>query len=160
MVMTCFTPPRPLGAVSSSSWAITQSSTTPPTAVTKATTGNSGFAATTSTRASNRRRGGQRMVVEYIRYTIGADRAEEFDEAYQRAARSLDASEHCERYEVSRCTEDPAHQIVRIEWDCEEGHLGGFRQSTEFRSFLDAVGPFVHDIEEMRHYQVTLTSKG
>jgi quinol monooxygenase YgiN len=99
------------------------------------------------------------MVVEYIRYEISADRADEFDEAYRRAARSLDASEHCERYEVSRCTEDPTQQIVRIEWDSEEGHLGGFRQSPEFRSFFEAVGPFVHDIEEMRHYEVTLEGK-
>jgi hypothetical protein len=40
-----------------------------------------------------------------------------------------------------------------------EGHLSGFRQSSEFRSFFEAVGPFVHDIEEMRHYQVTLSSE-
>jgi hypothetical protein len=26
------------------------------------------------------------------------------------------------------------------------------------RRFFDAVGRFVHDIEEMRHYQVTLSS--
>src|SRR5262245_62632164 len=97
------------------------------------------------------------MVVEYIRYTIGAGRADDFDEAYRSAARSLDVSEHCERYEVSRCTEDPTQQIVRIEWDSEEGHMDGFRQSPEFRSFLEAVGPFVHSIQEMRHYEVTFT---
>jgi quinol monooxygenase YgiN len=75
-----------------------------------------------------------------------------------RPAEALEASEHCERYEVTRCSEDPTQHIVRIEWDSEEGHLSGFRQSPEFRSFFEAVGPFVHDIEEMRHYQVTLSS--
>ena len=98
------------------------------------------------------------MVVEYIRYTIDADRAETFEQAYRRAAESLDASEHCERYEIARCTEDPTQHVVRIEWDSEEGHLSGFRQSSEFRSFFEAVGPFVNDIAEMRHYQVTLSS--
>jgi hypothetical protein len=34
----------------------------------------------------------------------------------------------------------------------------GFRQSRACRRFFDAVGRFVHDIEEMRHYQVTLSS--
>jgi quinol monooxygenase YgiN len=63
-------------------------------------------------------------------------------------------------YEVSRCSEDPTQHVVRIEWDSEEGHLSGFRQSPEFRSFFDAVGPFVNDIEEMRHYNVTLSSGG
>jgi hypothetical protein len=38
--------------------------------------------------------------------------------------------------------------------------MSGFRQSPEFRSFFQAVGPFVHDIEEMRHYQVMLSNTG
>jgi quinol monooxygenase YgiN len=100
----------------------------------------------------------QIMVVEYIRYTIDDTRADAFDQGYQRAAEALEASEHCESYEVSRCSEDPTQHVVRIEWDSEEGHLSGFRQSPEFGSFFDAVRPFVNDIEEMRHYQVTLAS--
>jgi quinol monooxygenase YgiN len=98
------------------------------------------------------------MVVEYIRYTVDDARAAAFAEAYRQAAVALDASEHCERYEVSRCSEDPTRHIVRIEWDSEEGHLTGFRRSAEFAGFLEAVRPFVHDIEEMRHYHVTLSS--
>ena len=100
------------------------------------------------------------MVVEYIRYSIDNGRAEGFEDAYRRGAEALRASEHCERYEVSRCSEDPTQHVVRIEWDSEEGHLSGFRQSPEFRHFFEAVGPFVNDIEEMRHYQVTLSSSG
>jgi quinol monooxygenase YgiN len=100
------------------------------------------------------------MIVEYIRYSIDSGRAEAFEQAYRHAADVLEASEHCERYEVSRCTEDPTQYVVRIEWDSEKGHLSGFRRSPEFPSFFEAVGPFVHDIEEMRHYQVTLSGKG
>jgi quinol monooxygenase YgiN len=99
------------------------------------------------------------MIVEYIRYTIDDGRAEDFESAYQRAGEALEASQHCERYEISRCSEDPTQHVVRIEWDSEEGHLSGFRQSPEFRRFFDAVAPFVHDIDEMRHYRVTLASK-
>ena len=98
------------------------------------------------------------MVVEYIRYKIDDARTEAFEQAYQRAAEALESSEHCERYEVSRCSEDPSQHIVRIEWDSEQGHLTGFRQSPEFHSFFESVGAFVNDIEEMRHYQVTLAS--
>ena len=100
------------------------------------------------------------MIVEYIRYGIEQGRAEEFGQAYQGAAEALEASKHCQRYEVSRCSEDPTQHVVRIEWDSEQGHLSGFRQSPEFRSFFEAVGPFVNDIAEMRHYQVTLASHG
>src|SRR4029450_6151681 len=98
------------------------------------------------------------MVVEYIRYNIDDARAEAFEDAYRRAAEALEASAPRDRYAVSRCSEDPTQHVVRIEWDSEEGHLSGFRQSPEFRSFFEAVAPFVHDIEEMRHYRVTLTS--
>jgi quinol monooxygenase YgiN len=98
------------------------------------------------------------MIVEYIRYTIDDERTEAFEQAYRDASEALQASEHCERYEVSRCTEDPTQHVARIEWDSEEGHLAGFRRSPEFRRFFEAVGPFVHDIEEMRHYAVTHAS--
>ncbi len=98
------------------------------------------------------------MVVEYIRYSIDDDRSDAFELAYRQAAEALRASEHCERYEVSRCSEDPTQHVVRIEWDSEEGHLSGFRKSPEFQNFFEAVAPFVNDIQEMRHYQVTLAS--
>jgi quinol monooxygenase YgiN len=100
------------------------------------------------------------MLVEYIPYTIDDGRAEAFEDAYRRAADALAASAHCERYEVSRCSEDPTKHVVRIEWDSGHGHISGFRRSPEFRSFLEAVGPFVPDIEEMRHYEVTLAGIG
>ena len=66
------------------------------------------------------------MVVEYIRYTIDSERAQVFEQAYRRAAVALDASEHCVRYEVSRCSDDATQYVVRIDWDSEEGHLSGF----------------------------------
>jgi len=98
------------------------------------------------------------MIVEYIRYSIDDGRTDAFEQGYHQASRALDASEHCERYEVSRCSEDPSQHVVRIEWDSEQGHLSGFRKSPEFRSFFEAIQPFVSDIEEMRHYEVTLAS--
>jgi quinol monooxygenase YgiN len=98
------------------------------------------------------------VIVEYTRYKIDSTRREAFELAYQRAVGSLEASSHCVAYELSHCTEDSVHYILRIEWDSEEGHLKGFRSSPEFRAFFAAVQPFVRDIEEMRHYEVLSTS--
>jgi heme-degrading monooxygenase HmoA len=67
--------------------------------------------------------------VEYIRYTIDDARAEAFEQGYRQAAEALESSEHCERYEVSRCSADPIQHVVRIEWDSEQRHRSGFRQS-------------------------------
>ena len=97
------------------------------------------------------------MIVEYIRYKIDAGRNDEFDEAYRGAGALLDASPHCQRWEAARCVDEPARQIVRIEWDSAEGHLQGFRQSPDFKTFVELTQPFYKDIDEMTHYQVTAT---
>jgi quinol monooxygenase YgiN len=94
------------------------------------------------------------MIIEYIRYSVPLDRAEEFEQAYERAAPVLDADGHCLRYEVSRGVEEPQHFVVRIEWDSVEGHEQGFRQSPAFGTFFAAVRPFFPQIEEMKHYRV------
>lgn len=94
------------------------------------------------------------MIVEYTRYKIDEKRRGTFEANYKRACASLEASSHCLAYELSHCTEDPDHYVLRIEWDSEEGHLKGFRSSPEFKTFFAAVRPYVKDIEEMRHYQV------
>ena len=100
------------------------------------------------------------MIVEYIRYTIDPGRTGEFDDAYQRAGALLDASPHCLRWEAARRADEPAKQIVRIEWDSAEGHLQGFRQSADFKPFVEATKPFFGDIEEMTHYDVTARGPG
>lgn len=95
------------------------------------------------------------MIVEYIRYAISAERAEDFQAAYRSASGALDASSHCLGYELSRGVEEPTNYILRIAWDSLEGHEQGFRSSPEFRSFFADVRPFFDDIQEMKHYQAT-----
>ena len=98
------------------------------------------------------------MIIEYIRYRISPDRQTVFETAYQDAGKILEASEHCLSYELARCTDEPGSYVVRIEWDSIEGHLQGFRRHPAFGTFFAAVGPFVNDIQEMRHYQaLTIT---
>ena len=99
------------------------------------------------------------MIVEYTRYKIDTKRQGTFEEDYKRAGAPLQASSHCLAYELSHCTEDPDHYVLRIEWDSEEGHLKGFRSSPEFKTFFSIVQPYVKDIEEMRHYQVIGSSR-
>ena len=95
------------------------------------------------------------MIVEYIRYKIDEERRAAFEKAYAKAGESLAASSHCLAYELSRCTEDAQQYILRIEWDSADGHMKGFRSSPEFKTFFAAIQPYVKDIEEMRHYEVT-----
>lgn len=95
------------------------------------------------------------MIVEYIRYRVPADMRDEFEAAYARAAVPLGAAPQCVEYELTRCTEDEQSYILRICWTSEEGHLSGFRKSANFTAFFEQIGPYVDQIEEMRHYRRT-----
>lgn len=98
------------------------------------------------------------MVVEYIRYSVPADQAEQFEQAYRQAGEVMEADPHCLRWEMARGVEEPEHFVVRIEWDSIEGHEQGFRASARFGEFFAAVRPFFSAIEEMKHYQLRPTS--
>jgi quinol monooxygenase YgiN len=95
------------------------------------------------------------LVLEYIRYGIPPDQAEEFEAAYRTASECLDQSEHCLGYELARSVEAPENYVLRIEWDSLDGHEHGFRSSAEFRPFLAAVEPYLEQLAEMRHYEAT-----
>lgn len=106
------------------------------------------------------------MIVEYIRYKLDkhtTSSPEEtsggFESAYRTASRTLDASPHCLGYELTRCVEEQDRYILRIEWDSVEGHLTGFRRAPEFAAFLQAIKPYIGEIEEMQHYMPTAVVK-
>ncbi len=99
------------------------------------------------------------MVVEYIRYKISSERQEDFIEAYSRASKQLDSSEHCLGYELTQCEEEPESFILRIEWTSTDDHLNGFRKSQDFMAFLNQVRPFFNDIAEMNHYGLTKVAR-
>lgn len=96
------------------------------------------------------------MIVEYIRYVVSdASRGAELIAAYEKGRKSLDSAPECVAYELSACEEDPTAYILRIEWMSTEAHLQGFRKGPYFGEFFKAIGGFVKEIAEMRHYQVT-----
>ena len=96
------------------------------------------------------------MVIEYIRYRVGSDRAADFLDAYAVAAAVLEEDPRCLSYQVSRGHEEPDRFMIRIEWTSVADHLEGFRRSPAFRSFFAVVRPFFDDIEEMSHYEAHL----
>ena len=93
--------------------------------------------------------------VEYIRYRVPAGSSAEFEAAYARAAVELAAAEQCVEFELARCDEEPSAYILRIVWTSASDHLTGFRGGERFPGFFAAIGPYVSNIEEMRHYTRT-----
>jgi hemoglobin len=95
------------------------------------------------------------MVIEYIRYKVPGERHEEFEAAWASAQAALAEAPECLAYEVTRGVEHPDQYIVRIEWTSVHDHEQGFRQSAGFGAFFAAVKPFIDQIEEMEHYDLT-----
>ncbi len=93
------------------------------------------------------------MFVEYIRCTCPSAGPSEFQGAYRRAGRVLDADPHCVRWEVAR-----GRRSRSISWcassGLDRGHEQGFRSSAQSGEFFAAVKPLFDQIQEMKHYQV------
>lgn len=100
------------------------------------------------------------MTIEYIRYRIAAERAEDFETAYERASHHLAAADECGGFELTRCAEDPESYILRIHWMSTEAHLAGFRAGPHFPPFLAEIRAYLDDIQEMRHYRRTAVVGG
>jgi quinol monooxygenase YgiN len=95
------------------------------------------------------------MTVEYTRYRIPEDLRDDFVKAYQEAAIYLKSSSHCLAYELTHCVEEKDRFTLRIEWKSTEEHLQGFRKEANFKDFFRLVQPYVTNIEEMQHYELT-----
>src|SRR5262245_4663101 len=95
------------------------------------------------------------MIVEYIRYKIADSKQEQFLSGYRLASDALVRSPHCLAYELTQCGEEADHFVFRLEWDSYEGHLQGFRNSPEFLEFFSLVQPYLTDVEEMHHCELT-----
>ena len=93
------------------------------------------------------------MTTEIIRYHVEPARAAEFEQSYRQAEPILQGSPHCLGYRLLRGHEEPENWIIVIEWDSVEGHEQGFRKEPSFREFFQLVGPFIPQIQEMKHYE-------
>jgi len=95
------------------------------------------------------------MVVEYTRYKIASSHQQDFEQAYRKAQDYLRTSPYCDAYELTNCHEDRESYVLRIEWTSIEDHEQRFRHDPRFKDFLALVKPFMPNIEEMRHYELT-----
>lgn len=93
------------------------------------------------------------MIVEYLRYTIPADKQTDFIRNYSAAREPLLRSPYALAFEMCQCSEDPSQFILRIEWTSADDHLKKFRGSAEFREFFGHIQPYLGMIDEMRHYE-------
>lgn len=95
------------------------------------------------------------MIIEYIRYTLSKHSAAELGAAYARAGEHLKLSPECLGYELSHCSNEASNFILRILWKSDDAHMKEFRSGPHFPSFFAEIKPFVDEITEMQHYELT-----
>lgn len=95
------------------------------------------------------------MIVEYARYQLINKPAAELLAAYREAGLSLAAAPECLGYELSRCVDQPGCVVVRTVWRSARDHRERFRNGPHFPRFFSHVRPFIGDVVEMRHYELT-----
>jgi heme-degrading monooxygenase HmoA len=95
------------------------------------------------------------MITEYIRYELTSHTGEELIAAYAAAGEHLKAAPECLGFELNRCEEAESIFILRIFWRSTADHLQGFRKGPNFPPFLELIRPFIGEMAEMRHYEMT-----
>ena len=98
------------------------------------------------------------MIIEYVRYVLKTHRPDELVEAYRDAGEQLRAAPECLGYELAQCSDDPSSLVLRIQWESEAAHMEGFRRGRNFPAFLQKIRPFIEEIAEMRHYELSNVS--
>lgn len=100
-----------------------------------------------------------KMIVEYLRYTVPEEQHDSFVDAYKTAAVPLMKSPYAKSFEMCECAEDPTKFLLRIEWTSADDHMQGFRKSDEFKEFFTHIKPYLKQIDEMRHYNRLVSLK-
>ena len=93
------------------------------------------------------------MVVEYIRYAVPSGHGGELRGVLPER-RPRPGGSALPGLRGGAGVEEPAHFVMRIEWDSVERQEQGFRASSRLGEFFSAVRPFYAGIDEMKHYAV------
>ncbi len=100
------------------------------------------------------------MVIEIAALTVKDGQNAAFEKAFGQAQRYIAASAHCRRYALTHCIEDPARYVLRIEWDSLEGHVDGFRGSSDYQEYRALLLPYYAAPVDLYHYTVVHDGEG
>lgn len=93
------------------------------------------------------------MIIEIATITTAQGKEQAFIDGFGKAQGYLSQCQHCLRYQLTRCIEQPGRFILRIEWDSLEGHTEKFRGSPEYAQFRELLYPHYAAPPEILHYE-------
>ena len=93
------------------------------------------------------------MIVEMAQLTIIPGREAAFEEVFRTAVTQIAGSRGYLAHELRRSVETPNRYALLVEWATLEDHTVGFRGSPAFTQWRAYVGPFLHAVPVVEHFQ-------
>jgi heme-degrading monooxygenase HmoA len=95
------------------------------------------------------------MILEHADIRIDPAKANAFEEAIERAARTvISNAKGFQGFKVNRSIESPGRYLLTIHWDTLEDHTVGFRESPAFAEWRAIVGPFFAAPPVVEHFEL------
>ena len=95
------------------------------------------------------------MILEHADIRIDPAKANAFEEAIERAARTvISNAKGFQGFKVNRSIESPGRYLLTIHWDTLEDHTVGFRESPAFADWRAIVGPFFAAPPVVEHFEL------
>jgi heme-degrading monooxygenase HmoA len=96
------------------------------------------------------------MILERAIFAVKPGTAKEFEAAYAKARKLIEAAKGCRKAEMRRGIENPDSFILLVLWDAVDDHMKGFRESPQFQEWRALLGPFFASPPAMEHYEAPL----
>lgn len=93
------------------------------------------------------------MVLEHAVLEVAPERCEEFEAAFARARRLIEASPGFLRIGLSRCLERSGRYLLLVEWERLEDHTEGFRGSPRYEEWRALLHHFYDPPPVVEHYR-------
>ncbi len=101
------------------------------------------------------------MILELADIRIQPGKQKEFEEAIERAARTVICqAEGFRGYKVNHGIESPERYVLQIFWDTLEDHTVKFRGGPLFAQWRAIVGPFFAQPPSVEHFTLVGKSEG
>lgn len=92
------------------------------------------------------------MILEHAIFPVKPGQAKEFEGAWAKARKIIEAAKGCVKAEMRQGVENPDSFMLLVQWDSLGDHMQGFRQSPAIKEFGSLLAPFFAGAPSMDHY--------
>ena len=92
------------------------------------------------------------MIVECAILNIRKGKGREFEAAFAKARRLMEATPGFQKLELRPCVETQDRYLLLVWWGSVEAHTVGFRQSERYNEWRTEVHPFFEPFPTVQHY--------